>query len=170
MRRRLIAGGIVLAMIVAAVVGVLVARPGTPVHHGPTQAQIRAAQQRAAAAAGRRPRQPPPPTRSSRRILHRLAQTRARNLTRLLNESTPTTQVRDATTVQNAYIARRHKVTRLESKTPQAAPLAKTLTTIADDYGRLIAAGKANKAATWTRVFNTIVHDEKTLQRELGTL
>ena len=144
-------------------------RPGTPVHHGPTQAQIRAAQQRAAAA-----RQKAAATAAANTqlesILRRLALTRTRNLTRLLNESTPTTQVRDATTVKNAYIAAVHKVTRLQSKTPQAAPMAKTMTTIANDYGRLIAAGKANKAATWTRVFNTIVHDEKTLQRELGTL
>jgi hypothetical protein len=169
MRRRLIAVAIVVAMIVAAVVGVVLASSPKPVHHGPTKAQIRAAQQRAAAS-----RAKAAATAAANKkidgILTSLVLTRNRNLTRLLNEGTSTKQIRDATTVQKAYVAAVHKVTPLESKTTSAAPLAKTLTTIANDYGRLIAAGRANKSAAWTRAFNTIVSDEKVLQGEVGKL
>jgi serine/threonine protein kinase len=169
MRRRLIAGGIVLAMIVAAVVGVLLAKPSTPVHHGPTRAQIRAAQLRehqarlkadATAAANTK----------LEGILRSLALTRTRTRTRLLNETTPTTQIHDATTLRDAYASAVHKVTPLKSKTTAAAQLARTLTKIADDYGRLTAAGKANKPDTWARIFHTITRDETALQSEASTV
>ncbi|MFZ1993531.1 MAG: serine/threonine-protein kinase [Solirubrobacteraceae bacterium] len=169
LRRRVIAVAIVAAMIVAAVVGVILAGSGKPVHRGPTRAQIRAAQQRAAAA-----RQKTAATLAANErldgILQSLALTRARNLTRLLNEHTPTTQVRDIVTVQKAYASAAGKVTPLQSKTPAAAPLAKTLTTIAGDYKRLAAAGRAHKAAAWTHAFNTMLSDEKTLRGEVGRL
>ena len=169
MRRRLIAAAIVVAMVVAAVVGVALASNSKPVRHGPTQAQIRAAQQRAAAAKKKAAATAAANTQLEG-VLKSLAVTRTRNLTRLLNERTPTTQIRDATTVQKAYVSAVHKVTPLEPRTPAAAPLAKTLRTIANDYGRLVAAGRANKSAAWTRAFNTIVRDEKGLQREVGGL
>ena len=163
MRRRLIAAAIVAAMIIAAVVGVVLASPGTPVHHGPTRAQIRAAQQRAAAV-----REKAAATAAANKqidgILTSLVLTRNRNRTRLLNDGTPTKQIRDAVAVQKAYVAAVHKVTPLEPKTTSAAPLATTMTKIADDYGRLISAGRANKPATWTRVFDTIERDEATLR------
>ncbi|HEX3975907.1 MAG TPA: serine/threonine-protein kinase [Solirubrobacteraceae bacterium] len=170
MRRRVIAVAIVVAMIVAAVVGVVLASSsGKPVRHGPTRAQIRAAQQRAAAAT-----QKAAATAAANKqidgILTGLVLTRNRNLTRLLNEGTPTKQVRDATTVRKAYVAAVQKVTPLESKTTSAAPLAKTLTTIANDYGRLVAAGRANKPAAWTRAFNTVKSDETVLQGQVGKL
>jgi serine/threonine protein kinase len=169
MRRRMIAVAIVVAMIVAAVVGVVLASSGKPDRHGPTRAQLRAAQQRAAAA-----RQKAAATAAANRqidgILTSLVLTRNRNLTRLLNEGTPTKQIRDATTVQNAYVAAVHKVTPLESKTASAAPLAKTLTTVANDYGRLVAAGRANKPSAWARAFNTVKRDETVLQGEVGKL
>ncbi|HEX3690442.1 MAG TPA: serine/threonine-protein kinase [Solirubrobacteraceae bacterium] len=170
MRRRLIAGAIVLAMIVAAVVGVLLAQPSSkPVHHGPTQAQLRVAQQRLAAAKKKTAATNAANTKIEG-ILRSLALTRTRTLTRLLNESTPTTQIRDATTVQKAYLNARHKVTGLESTTTVAAPLVKTLTTIANDYGRLIGAGKANKPAAWKREFTTILGHEKKLQNQVGAV
>jgi serine/threonine protein kinase len=172
-RRRLIAVAIVAAMIVAAVVGVVLANPGTPAHHGPTRAQIRAAQQRAAAARKKAADAAAATAAANHQldgILTSLANTRNRNLTRLLNERTPTTQVRDVTTVQKAYVSAAHKVTPLESKTPLAAPLANTLTTIAGDYARLAAAGRANKAAAFTRAFNRVLSDEKVLRREVGQL
>jgi serine/threonine protein kinase len=168
-RRRLIAAAIVVAMIVAAVVGVALASSGKPVRHGPTQAQIRAAQQRAAAAKKKAAATAAANTQLDG-VLRSLALTRTRNLTRLLNERTPTTQIRDATTVQKAYLSAVHKVAPLEPKTPAAAPLAKTLRTIANDYERLVAAGRANKSAAWTRAFTAIVRDEKGLQREVGGL
>jgi serine/threonine protein kinase len=169
MRRRLIAVGIVVAMVIAAVVGVVLAKSNKPVHHGPTKAQIAAAQKRAADARAKAAATAAANTQINT-ILTGLAQTRVRNLTRLLNESTPTTQVRDATTVQKAYVAARRNVTPLESKTTSAAPLVKTLNTIAGDYGRLAAAGRANKAEAWKRAFDTVVHDETTLRAEVRKL
>jgi serine/threonine protein kinase len=173
MRRRVIAVGIVVAMIVAAVVGVVLASSGSPVRHGPTRAQIRATQQRAALARQKAAAAAAATTAANKQldgILQSLALTRARNLTRLLNEHTPTTQVRDIVTVQKAYVSAAGKVTPLKSKTPAAAPLAKTLTTIAGDYKRLAAAGRANKAAAWTHAFNTMLSDEKALRGEVGRL
>jgi len=169
MRRRLIAGGIVVAMIVAAVVGVLLARPSKPDHHGPTQAQIHAAQVRADAARAKNKAIAAANTKLEG-ILTGLALTRNRTRTRLLNETTPTTQIRDATTLRNAYVSAVHRVTPLKATTTKAAPLAKTLTTIAQDYGRAISAGKANKPATWKRIFDTIKRDEATLREEAGTV
>jgi serine/threonine protein kinase len=172
MRRRLIAVAIVGAMIVAAVVGVVLANPGAPARHGPTKAQIRAAQQRAAAVRQKAAAAAVTATANKQldTILTSLAHTRARTLTRLLNENSQATQIRDAVSVQKAYAAATHKVVPLKSKTPAAAPLAKTLTKIAGDYGRLAATGRANKPATWNRVFNTVVADEKTLQGLVGKL
>jgi serine/threonine protein kinase len=172
MRRRLIAVAIVGAMIVAAVVGVVLANPGAPAHHGPTKAQIRAAQQRAAAVRQKAAAAAVTATANKQldTILTSLAHTRARTLTRLLNENRQATQIRDAVSVQKAYAAATRKVVPLKSKTPAAAPLAKTLTKIAGDYGRLAATGRANKPATWNRVFNTVVVDEKTLQGLVGKL
>jgi serine/threonine protein kinase len=173
MRRRLIAVAIVGAMIVAAVVGVVLASPGTPAHHGPTKAQIRAAQQRVAAARQKAAAAAVTATANKQldTILTSLAHTRARTLTRLLNENSQTTEIRDAVSVQKAYAAATRKVVPLKSKTPAAAPLAKTLTKIAGDYGRLAAAGRANKPAAWNHIFNTVVAaDEKTLQGLVGKL
>jgi serine/threonine protein kinase len=167
MRRRLIAGAIVTAMIIAAVVGVLLAKPAKPVHHGPTQAQIHAAQVRAAAAK-KKTAETDAANKQIETILTGLARTRNRNLIRLLNESTPTTQVRDATTVQKAYVAAVHKITPLKAKTTAAVPLAKTLTTLANDYGRFIAAGKANKPVVWASIYHTIKNEENVLQDQAG--
>ena len=61
-------------------------------------------------------------------------------------------------------------MTPLESKTPNAAPVAGTLKTIAADYGRLAAAGRANKPAAWKHAFNTVKADENTLRTQLGKL
>jgi serine/threonine protein kinase len=173
MRRRLIAVAIVGAMIIAAVVGVVLASPGTPAHHGPTKAQIRVAQQRAAAAR-QKAAAAAVTTKANNQldtILTGLAHTRARTLTRLLNESSQATQIRDAVSVQKAYTAATGKVVPLESKTPAAAPLAKTLTKIAGDYGRLAAAGRANKPAAFSHIINTVIaNDEKTLQGLVGKL
>ncbi|MGZ4169582.1 MAG: serine/threonine-protein kinase [Solirubrobacteraceae bacterium] len=169
MRRRLIAVGIVVAMVIAAVVGVVLAKSSTPVHHGPTKAQIAAAQKRAADARAKAAATAAANTQINT-ILTGLAQTRARNLTRLLNESTPTTQVRDATTVQKAYVAASRKVALLEAKTTSAAPLVKTLNTIGGDYGRLAAVGRANKPKAWKRAFDTVGRDETTLRAEVRTL
>ncbi len=173
MRRRLIAVAIVGAMIVAAVAGVVLASPGTPARHGPTKAQIRAAQQRAAAAR-QKAAAAAVTTKADNQldtILTGLARTRARTLTRLLNESSQATQIRDAVSVQKAYVAAKRKVVPLESKTTAAAPLAKILTTIAGDYGRLAAAGRANKPAAWNHIINVVVaNDEKTLQGLVGKL
>ena len=173
MRRRLIAAGIVVAMIIAAVVGVLVATSGTPAHHGPTAAQIRAQRQQQAAA--RRKAQAAAAAIAAANqqletILTGLAHTRARTLIRLANEKTPTTQVRDAVSVQKAYSGARRKVVPLEPKTTAATPLAKQLSTLAGDYGRLAQAGRANKPAQWNRVFNTVTADEKALQGLVGEL
>ena len=63
-----------------------------------------------------------------------------------------------------------HKVTPLEPKTASAARLAKTLTTVANDYGRLVAAGRANKPGAWARAFNAVKSDETILQGEVGKL
>ena len=99
-----------------------------------------------------------------------LAHTRATTLTKLLNETTPAPQVRDATTVQKAYAAAAGKVAAYESKTTSAAPLAATLKTIAADYGRLAAAGRANRALAWKHAFSTVSADEKTLRTEVAKL
>ena len=172
MRRRLIAAAIVVAMIVAAVVGVVLATSGTPAHHGPTRAQIRAEQQQAAA---RRKAQAAAATTAAAdqqldTILIGLAHTRARKLIRLANEKAQTTQIRDAVSVQRAYVAAEDKVMPLEAKTTAAAPLARQLSTLAVDYGRLARAGRANQPAQWNRVFNTVTADEKSLQGLVGKL
>jgi hypothetical protein len=173
MRRRLIAAGIVVAMIVAAVVGVVVATSGKPAHRGPTAAQIRTKQQQQTAAR-RKAQAAAAATAAANQqletILTGLAHTRARTLIRLANEKNPTTQVRDAVTVQKAYSAARRKVVPLEPKTTAANPLAQQLGTLAGDYGRLAQAGRANKALQWNRVFNTITADEKALQSLVGKL
>jgi hypothetical protein len=165
-RRRLIAVGIVVAMIIAAVVGVVVATSGTPARHGPTRAQIQAEQQQAARR--RKAQAAAAATAAANQqidtILTGLAHTRARTLIRLANEKTQATQVRDAVSVQRAYSAARGKVVALEPKTTAAAPLAKQLSTLAGDYGRLARAGRANKPSEFNRVFTTATADEKTLQ------
>jgi hypothetical protein len=170
MRRRLIVVAIVVAMVIAAVVGVLVANPGSkPIRRGPTQAQIKAAEQRAAAARRKASATATANTQLSK-ILLRLGVTRTQNLAKLLNETTQKTQIRDATTVQRAYTSAARNVTLLASKTPNAAPLAKALTTIAADYGRLAAAGRANKPAAWTRAFHRALSDETQLKSQLFKL
>ena len=108
-RRRLVAVAIVGAMIIAAVVGVLVASPGAAPHHGPTKAQQQAAARRAAAARAKAA-QTATANVKLETILDALAHTRATTLTKLLNETTPAPQVRDATTVQKAYAAAAGKV------------------------------------------------------------
>jgi hypothetical protein len=169
MRRRVIAGAIVVAMIVAAVVGVVLAKPHKPVHHGPTQAQIRAAQQRAAAAR-QKAAAAAAADKQLNTILTKLAITRTRNLTRSINEQTPSSQVRDFATVQKAYVSAVHKVAPFESKTPKAAPLARTLTTIANDYGRIAAAGRHNDAKAFNRAYKTMQGHEGTLRSEVAEL
>jgi serine/threonine protein kinase len=174
MRRRLIAAGIVVGMIIAAVVGVVVATSGKPAHHGPTQAQLRAAQQRAQQqAAARRTAQAAAAATAAANtkvetILRGLAQTRNQTVTRLLNEKTQATQIRDAGSVQKAYSTTAHKVALLHAKTPLASPIAKQLTKLAGEYGRLVQAGRANKPADWNRIYKTVDADEKTLQGLVG--
>jgi serine/threonine protein kinase len=170
MRRRLIGAGIVVGMIAAAVVGVVLAAPShKPVRHGPTQAQIRASEQRAEAA-----RKKAEVTANANKqittILNSLALTRDRDRTRLLNETTPTRQIRDATAIQKAYVSAAHKVAPLESKTSSAQPLAKTLSTIANDYGRMVSAGRNDKPAAWARAYDTIKSVDKALQRQIAAL
>jgi len=168
-RRRLIAVGIVVAMIAAAVAGVLVARPGSPKRHGPTQAQLRAAAQRREAV-----RLKAQATLAANaqleKLLTTLAHTRAPLLVKLANEATPAPQVRDASTVQKAYAQTARKVTAYRSKTAQAGPLHDTLTKIASDYGRVAAAARANKQAAFRRAFTAVYADEKTLRGELAKL
>jgi len=167
MRRRVIAGVIVVAMVGAAVVGVVLATSShKAAHHGPTPAQIRAEKLRATQA-----REKAAATANANKqintILTGLALTRNRNVTRLLNETTPTKQIRDARAIQQAYVSAVHKVAPLQAKTAAAAPLVKTMTTIANDYGRLIAAGRANKPAAFSRAYQTIMRDDQALQREI---
>jgi serine/threonine protein kinase len=169
MRRRLIAVGIVVAMIAAAVVGVLVASPGPPKHHGPTLAQRRAAQQRAAAARAKAAATAAANTQILN-DLRDLAHTRATTLVKLLNETTPGPQTRDAETVQKAYAAAVRKVTPLEAKTAAAARIVAALKTIGADYGRMAAAGRANKPTAWKRAFNAAKADEATLRTEIPKL
>ena len=59
---------------------------------------------------------------------------------------------------------------RSSQQTTSAAPLATTMTEIADVYGRLISAGRANKPATWTRRLRHDRGDEATLQGEVARL
>ena len=167
MRRRVIAAVIVVAMVGAAVVGVVLATSShKAAHHGPTPAQIRAEKLRATEA-----RQKAEATADANKqintILTGLALTRNRNVIRLANETTPTKQIRDATTIQKAYVAAVHRITPLQSKTAAAAPLVKTLGTIALDYGRLIAAARTNKPAAFSRAYQTIMRDDQALQREI---
>jgi Protein kinase domain len=168
-RRRLIAVGIVVAMVAAAVVGVLVATPGSPARHGPTQAQLRAARQRAAVA-----RQKATATAAANtaleKLLNGLAHTRATTLVKLANETAPASQVRDAATVQRAYATAARKVAGYRAKTARAAPLQTTLEKIASDYRRLVTAGRANKPLAWKRAYTGVNADEKSLRGEVATL
>src|ERR1700759_4629116 len=171
MRRRLIAAGIVVGMIIAAVVGVVVATSGKPAHHGPTQAQIRAKQEQQAAARRRAAAAAAATAAANTKletILTGLARTRNQTVTRLLNEKAQTTEVRDAGSVQKAYRATSHKVAALDAQTTLAGPIAKQLTKLAGDYGRLVKAGRANKASEWNRIYKTVDADEKTLQGLVG--
>ena len=169
LRRRLVAVAIVGAMIIAAVVGVLLASPGPTPHHGPTKAQLQAAARRAAAARLKAEQTAAANTQLAS-ILDALAHTRATTLTKLLNETTPAPQVHDATTIQKAYAGAARKAAAYESKTEAAAPLVATLHRIASDYGRLAAAGRANRALAWKHAYSTVSADEKTLRTELAKL
>jgi serine/threonine protein kinase len=172
LRRRMVAVGIVGAMIIAAVVGVLVANPGAAPHHGPTKAQ-RAEQQaaaRRAAEARAKAQETAAANAKLEPILNALAHTRATTLTKLLNETTPAPQARDAATIQHAYAGAARRAAAYESKTAAAVPLVATLHKIASDYGRLASAGRANKPVAWKHAFTSVTTDEKTLRTEVAKL
>ena len=168
MRRRLIAVGIVVAMIAAAVAGVIVASPGSVKRNGPTQAQRRAAAQRAAAA--REAAATAAANTQLEKLLTGLAHRRAPLLVKLANETRPAPQVRDAAMVQKAYAGAAREVTRYRTKTAQATPLHDTLEKIASDYGHVAAAARANRPAAFKRAFGAVDADEKTLRTELAKL
>jgi hypothetical protein len=156
------------------VVGVVVATSGGSTHHGPTQAQLQAQRQEAQRRtdARRKAQAATAATAAANKrletILAGLARTRNQTVTRLLNEKTQATQIRDAASVQKAYSTTSHKVAALRAKTPLAAPIARQLTKLAGDYGRLVTAGHANKPSVWNRIYKTVDADEKTLQGLVG--
>ncbi|HTU96029.1 MAG TPA: protein kinase [Solirubrobacteraceae bacterium] len=171
MRRRLVAAGIVVGMIIAAVVGVVVATSGKPAHHGPTAAQIRTQRQRQAAAQRKANAAAAATAAANTKletILTGLAHTRNETVARLLNEKTQTTEVRDAGSVQKAYSTTAHKVAALGSTTTLAPPIATQLTKLAGDYGRLVKAGQANRPSEWNRIYKTVDADETKLQGLVG--
>jgi serine/threonine protein kinase len=173
LRRRMVALAIIGAMVIAAVAGVLLAGSGGTVHHGATKAQLQA-QARAATARRRQAAAQAAALASANKqlntIMANLAKTRITNLTRALNDSDPTRQTKDAASVQRAYKAAAGKVSPLVGKAPQAKPLLATLKVTAADYGKAVAAGRANSPSRWSRAFAAIKRDDTQIQGEVSKL
>jgi tRNA A-37 threonylcarbamoyl transferase component Bud32 len=170
LRRRLVALAIVVAMAGAAVLGVVLAEPGSG-RQGPTPAQRAAAARTEAAAAAAR-RQAAAVKQANGKlatIAQNLGVSQNRLVTRLRNEKTPAGEARDAAALEKAYATAAGRVRPLGTS-PVAAPLNATLKRIGVDYGRLAAAGRANSQTRWNRAQTTITRDQKTLQGEVGKL
>jgi serine/threonine protein kinase len=169
LRRRLLVLGILLAMAAAAVAGVLIAGSNSPRPAGPSkEAQARAHAK--LIAAQRQARNELTANRQLATIAGRLAVSRNQALTRLLNATTPSAQVKDVRAVHEAYSAAAAKAALLEGRTPLARPLATTLTSLATHYMHLAAAGRANDQAAWNRARAAIRPKEKHLQTLVGRL
>jgi len=175
LRRRLVALAIVVAMAGAAVLGVVLAEPGSS-RQGPTAAQRAAAArtQAAATAAANAARNKAAAVKQANGKLATIAQnlgvSQNRVATRLRNEKTPAGETRDAAALEKAYVTAAGRVRPLIGKSPVAVSLNATLKRIGADYSRLAAAGRANSQTRWNRTQTAITGDEKTLQGEVGKL
>jgi tRNA A-37 threonylcarbamoyl transferase component Bud32 len=169
LRRRLVALAIVVAMAGAAVLGVVLADPGSS-RQGPTPAQRAVAATRTKAAAAARTQAAAVKQADGKlaTIAQDLGVSQTRVVTRLRNEKTPAAQTRDAAALQKAYVTAAGRVRPFIGKTPVAASLNTTLKRIGADYSRLAAAGRANSQTRWNRAETAITRDQKTLQGEVG--
>jgi hypothetical protein len=169
LRRRMIALGIVAAMVLAAVVGVLVAGTGqTTPRRGPTRAQIQA-QERAAAAARVKAAAVTAADKQVSAIAQKLAVSANGSLGKVLNAPTPARQAEDLTAVETDYATAAGKVAQV-STSPLAPSLSATLRTMAGAYGRAAEAARAGNQKQWTRAWATIKADQKRLQGQVGKL
>jgi tRNA A-37 threonylcarbamoyl transferase component Bud32 len=174
-RRRLIALAIVAAMAVAAVAGIVLAGSSNR-QPGPSKAAQRAAAATEAAAAGARTRaraKAAAVTAADQQlvtIVHHLAVTRNRALTRVLNDKTPSDQTRDAATAEKAYVAAAGKAAELAARSPAAKPLSSTLKTTAGAYAQAVAAGRVNSQRGWSRAWKSILADEQRLRLQVAKL
>ncbi len=95
---------------------------------------------------------------------------RSRAVTRLTNATTPSAQITDARTVQRDYSRVARSVIRYERQTPQAAPLAKRLRSVASAYGRLATATQQENSSRFRAARKAITADERALQKQLDSL
>lgn len=170
-RRWLAVLAIVAAMAAAAVAGVLVGAPGSArsPHHGPSAAQRRAAAAAAAAAAQKAQATASADLRLAG-IAQRLATSRNRAVTALLNAKTPQRQAIDAAAGERAYAAAAARARRLRGDTPLAGPLAQTLAGTATAYRSWAAAARTDSERNWKRAQQQVRTDERRLQAEVATL
>jgi serine/threonine protein kinase len=172
-RRRTAILGILAAMAGAAFAGVLLAAPSGP--GAPSPAEQRAAQQavaRAQDAVLRREQQTVMANGDAAvvTVIGGFGPRRSRAVTRLMNAGTPAAQIADARTVARDYARVARAVSRLDHQTPRAAPLARTLRSIASDYGRLAAATESQSSSRFNQARRAITAGERALQKRLDTL
>jgi hypothetical protein len=157
----------------AAFAGVLLAAPSGP--GAPSPAEQRAAQQavaRAQDAVLRREQQTVMANGDAAvvTVIGGFGPRRSRAVTRLMNAGTPAAQIADARTVARDYARVARAVSRLDHQTPRAAPLARTLRSIASGYGRLAAATESQSSSRFTQARRAITAGERALQKRLDTL
>jgi serine/threonine protein kinase len=172
-RRRSAIVAILVAMAGAAVAGVLLAAPGAP--GSPTAAAQRSAQQsmaRAQRTALRNERATIAANGNAAvvKLIGGFAGRRSRAVARLQNAGTPSAQISDARSVQRDYARIARAVARDEQQTAKAAPLAKSLRTVAADYGRLASAAQSQSTSRFDAARRAITAGERALQRRLNTL
>jgi serine/threonine protein kinase len=161
-RRRLAVLGVVAAMVVAIVAGLLVANSGGS---GPSAAE-RAAQRAAVAK-----RQLIASTdKKLATVMQSFATTDNRDQTALDNATTPTKQASAASVLKRAFDKTAKQVAPYDSDAPPAAQLHTTLGGIASSYGHLSAAASAGRSRSYDAAAATIRRDEQTLYSEVAKL
>ena len=172
-RRRLAISGLVLAMAGAATAGVLLAGSNGSV--GPSRAQQHQAQSAVAGGERRLVAAAPRAVAADAdaelaRIVTGFAPRRERDVARLENAETVSTQVSDAETMQKDYDATAEQISGYADRTPRAKPLAATMRNVAGAYGELAAAVRDASSNRFADAKLAITAREKTLQRELDQL
>jgi tRNA A-37 threonylcarbamoyl transferase component Bud32 len=162
LNRRLAALGMLAAVALAAVAGVLLGSPSAPIHRGPTAAQLRAreaeiAAQRVHATAVRTADE------SLTQIVTRLGVTRTRDLGRVLNASTPRDQTTAVSAIGRAYSSAARQVAAVSPTVAGTSTLHAALSRLASDYGRAASAGGADNGTRWNRAWTAIRADETRL-------
>jgi hypothetical protein len=161
-RRRMAVAGIVLAMIIAAVLGAVVAGSGSS-HHGPTAAQLRAKRAKEVAAGHAKVVATETADQDLSTLLTKLQGTTEAAGTALLNAKTPKRQAEAAHALQKDFASAATQTAAQESKTTKAKPMAATLKTISADYGKVAKAATSKSS----RKLKAAAQAASAAQREL---